>query len=79
MIAGGLTPIKALLAATRDAADLIGARDRIGSVQAGRYADVVATLGNPLDDPAQFAHVDFVMKGGMVYRQNGHPTVAATE
>ena len=79
MIAGGLTPIKALLAATRDAADLIGARERIGSVQAGRYADVVATLGNPLDDPAQFAHVDFVMKGGMVYRQNGHPTVAGTE
>jgi imidazolonepropionase-like amidohydrolase len=79
MIAGGLTPMKALFAATRDAADLIGATDRIGSVQPGRYADLVATSGNPLSDPAQFARVDFVMKGGVVYRQGGHATVAGVE
>jgi imidazolonepropionase-like amidohydrolase len=79
MIAGGLTPIKALFAATRDAADLIGAADRIGSVQSGRYADLVATSGNPLADPTQLGHVDFVMKGGIVYRQDGHPTVAGIE
>jgi imidazolonepropionase-like amidohydrolase len=79
MIAGGLTPMKALSAATRNAADLIGAADRIGSVQPGRYADLVATAGDPLADPAQFAHVDFVMKGGVIYRQDGHPTVAAVQ
>ena len=79
MIAGGLTPMKALFAATRNAADLIGAADRIGSVEPGRYADLVATPGDPLADPAQFAHVDFVMKGGVIYRQDGHPTVGAMQ
>ncbi len=79
LIAGGLTPMKALFAATRDAADLVGAADRVGSIQPGRYADLVATTGNPLDDPAKFSKVDFVMKGGVVYRQGGHPTVAGTD
>ena len=76
MIANGMTPLDALFAGTRAAADLIGASDRIGSVQAGRYADLVATPGSPLDDPSQFGKVEFVMKGGVVYRQNGHPTAA---
>ena len=79
MIAGGLTPVKALSAATRNAADLIGASDRIASIQPGRYADLVATAGDPIADPAQFAHVDFVMKGGVVYRQGGQPTVASAQ
>jgi imidazolonepropionase-like amidohydrolase len=77
MIGNGMTPIQALYAATRNAADLIGAPDRIGSVQPGRYADLVATAGDPLDDPAQFAQVSFVMKGGKVYRRNGLETVPA--
>ncbi len=76
MIAGGMTPADAVLAATRNAADLIGASDRIGSVQPGRYADLVATAGDPLRDPTQFEHVSFVMKGGVVYRRDGKPTVA---
>lgn len=79
MIAGGMTPVKALFAATRDAADLLGAADRVGSVQPGRYADLVATAGDPIVDPAQLARVDFVMKGGIVYRQGGHPTVAGAQ
>ena len=79
MIAGGLTPMKALFAATRSAADLLGAADQIGSIQPGRYADLVATSGDPLADPAQFTHVDFVVKGGIVYRQGGHPTVAGAQ
>lgn len=79
MIAGGLTPQKALLAATRSAAELLGAADRVGSTQVGRFADLVATAGDPIADPAQFTHVDFVMKGGVVYRQNGRPTVAGAE
>ena len=73
MIANGLKPADALAAATRNAAELIGASDRIGSIQPGRYADIVATPGNPLSDPAQFAHVNFVMKGGVVYRKDGAP------
>ena len=79
MTAAGMSPADALFAATRNAADLIGASDRIGSVAPGRYADLVATAGDPLADPAQFRHVDFVMKGGVVYRRNGEPTVATAE
>ncbi len=73
-IANGMAPIDAIFAATRNAADLIGASDRIGSIQPGRFADLVAVGGDPLKDPAQFEHVQFVMKGGVVYRQNGAPT-----
>jgi imidazolonepropionase-like amidohydrolase len=77
LIDNGLAPADALLAATRNAADLIGAADRIGSVQAGRYADLVATARNPLQDPAQFEQVRFVMKGGKVYRRDGAPAGTA--
>ena len=73
MIGAGMSPGDALLAATRHAADLLGASDRIGSIQPGRYADIVATTDNPLSDPAQFSHVSFVMKGGVIYRKDGAP------
>jgi imidazolonepropionase-like amidohydrolase len=79
LIGNGMTPIQALDAATRSAADLIGASGQIGSIQAGRYADLVATTGNPLDNPKLFEQVDFVMKGGVVYRRNGNETVAARD
>ena len=72
----GLTAAQALAAATRNAAELLGAGDRVGSVRPGRWADLVATDGNPLRDPARFRHVSFVMKGGVVYRRAGAPTVA---
>ncbi len=79
MIAGGLSPMKSLMAATREAADLLGASDRVGSIQPGRYADIVATAGDPLKDPSQFSKVNFVMKGGVVYRQGGQPTVVGAK
>ena len=79
LIANGLTPTQALDAATRNAADLLGAADRIGSVQPGRYADLVATSANPLDDPRQFEQVRFVMKGGIVYRRDGATTAASAD
>ena len=71
LIANGMSPADALATATRNAAELIGASDRIGTIQAGHYADIVATTGDPVRNPAQFEHVDFVMKGGVVYRQRG--------
>lgn len=74
LTANGLQPAEALFAATRNAAELIGAADRIGSIQAGRYADIVATAGDPLSDPARFRHVHFVMKGGVIFRRAGAPT-----
>jgi imidazolonepropionase-like amidohydrolase len=75
LIGNGMTPIQALYAATRNAADLIGAADRIGSVQPGRYADLVAAAGNPLENPEEFKQIRFVMKGGRIYRRNGQETV----
>ena len=76
LIENGMAPIDALFAATRNAADLIGASDRIGSIQPGRYADLVATAQNPLQDTGQFKNVSFVMKGGVVYRRDGAATAA---
>ena len=77
LIKAGMAPIDALMAATRNAADLIGAADTIGAVTAGRFADLVATSRDPLADPAQFDRVIFVMKGGKVFRQGGHATAEA--
>src|SRR5882672_9550980 len=73
MIENGFSPVEAVFAATRNAADLIGASDRIGSIQAGHYADIVATDGDPLKDTAAFERVTFVMKGGVVYKSRGMP------
>jgi len=76
LVANGMSPTQAVFAATREAANLIGAADRIGSVQPGRYADLVAVDGDPLADPAVLRHVQFVMKGGVVYRTGGVATNA---
>jgi imidazolonepropionase-like amidohydrolase len=73
MIAGGLPAMEAIRAATSRAADLLGAADQIGSIQPGRFADLVAVKGDPLTDTTQFSKVQFVMKGGKIYRQNGSP------
>jgi len=77
LTANGMSVQNAILAATRNAAELIGASDRIGSLQPGRYADLVAVGGDPLADPALLRKVDFVMKGGVVYRAQGRPTAVA--
>ena len=74
LIANGFAPADAILAATRNAADLIGAADRIGAVKADHFADLVAVTGDPLQDTNLLEHVDFVMKGGVIYRQNGQAT-----
>jgi imidazolonepropionase-like amidohydrolase len=73
----GMPPAEALFAATRNAADLIGASDRIGSIQPGRYADIVAVAGDPLKDVGEFEHVRFVMKGGVIYKRDGEPAGVA--
>src|SRR5262249_39470427 len=76
LIANGMSAMQAIFAATREAADLIGAADRIGPVQAGRNADIVPADGDPLADPSRLQHVQFVMKGGVVYRAGGSATNA---
>ncbi|PNU04366.1 amidohydrolase [Novosphingobium guangzhouense] len=68
MVKAGMTPLDAIRAATVNAADLLGASDQVGSIQPGRYADLIAVAGNPLEDVTRLEHVDFVMKGGAIVR-----------
>jgi imidazolonepropionase-like amidohydrolase len=71
MVAAGLTPADAVFTATHNAADLLGVADTAGSIQPGRYADLIAVKGNPLEDITVLEHVDWVMKGGVIYKRNG--------
>jgi imidazolonepropionase-like amidohydrolase len=71
MVAAGMPPMAAIIAATGSAADLIGDPQDIGSVRPGHYADIVAVDGDPLSDIHTLGHVQFVMKGGEIYKQNG--------
>ncbi len=68
MVEAGMPAAEAILAATRNAADLLGAADRVGSLQLGRFADVIAVAGNPLTDISELRKVTFVMKGGKVVK-----------
>lgn len=68
MIEAGMPPMEAIKAATINAADLLGERDRLGSIETGKLADIVAVDGDPLKDPLVFGKVVFVMKDGVVYK-----------
>lgn len=64
----GLTPVKAIQAATIINAQMMGWEDRIGSVEKGKFADLVAVSGDPLKDIAEMERIKFVMKGGQIVR-----------
>lgn len=68
MVTFGMTPIEALQAATINAADLLGEAANLGSITTGKYADIIAVSGNPLDDVQSLSQVKFVMKAGTVYK-----------
>ena len=68
LVKAGLTPMEAILAGTKVAADLLGREKDIGSVEPGKYADLVAIDGDPLADITRMGHATFVMKGGVVVR-----------
>jgi imidazolonepropionase-like amidohydrolase len=72
MVAAGLTPIRVLKAATSVAAELLQRAD-LGGIGSGKLADIVAMPGNPLEDIAATANVDFVMKDGVVFRDPTNP------
>ncbi len=69
--AAGLSNLEALRAATLGAADLIGWPDKVGAIEPGRYADLIAVAGDPLADLELLEHPFFVMKGGMVVKREG--------
>ncbi|MFX3657885.1 MAG: amidohydrolase family protein [bacterium] len=68
MIDAGMPAMEAIQSATRSAAELLGQSDRLGSIEPGKLADIVAVPGDPLLDPAEFGRVHFVMKAGRVYK-----------
>jgi imidazolonepropionase-like amidohydrolase len=70
MAKDGMSPMDVIFSATRNAADLIGS-DQIGAIAPGRFADIVATSGDPLADITELEHVQFVMKGGVIYKRGG--------
>jgi imidazolonepropionase-like amidohydrolase len=68
MVNLGMSPVEALRAGTVNAAELMGLADRIGSVAPGKLADMVAVKGDPMRDVALLKNVQFVMKEGVVYK-----------
>ena len=65
-----MTPWQIVRAATVNAAELLGWQDRIGSIESGKFADIVATVGDPTQDVTELEKVRFVMKGGEVFRND---------
>ncbi len=68
MVDAGLTPMQAIKAATMVASEMLGMQDKLGSIEPGKFADIVAVPGEPLSDVTVLEHVGFVMKEGKVYK-----------
>ncbi len=66
----GMTPLAAIQTATINASDLLGPRFLVGSLEPGKFADVIAVDGDPTKDVTILEHVKFVMKGGTVYKND---------
>jgi len=71
LVKAGVPPAYTLQMATVNAAELLGHQDEVGSVAPGKFADLVAVPGNPLDDITVMSKVSFVMKAGVVYKRDG--------
>ncbi|MEX2961447.1 amidohydrolase family protein [Microbulbifer sp. TYP-18] len=79
MVDAGMTPADAIRSATWNAAQLLQAEDELGSISAGKHADIVAVAGNPLEDINQLQQVRFVMKGGEIYKEPADTVNPATQ
>ena len=73
LVRRGYTPIDAIRAATTTAAELMSWQDRVGAVEPGKYADIIAVDGDPLIDVSILQHVKVVIKGGEVVKDETHP------
>ncbi|MEO1412560.1 MAG: amidohydrolase family protein [Bacteroidota bacterium] len=71
MVEGGMPPFEALLSACVNTADLLRITEQVGTVSAGKWADLIAVKGNPVEDITEMQRVQFVMKEGRVYKKGG--------
>jgi imidazolonepropionase-like amidohydrolase len=69
MVKFGMTPAQAIRSATVTAAELLGMKDLLGTIEAGKFADIVAVFGDPLSDVSLMEKVDCVIKSGVAYRK----------
>ena len=65
-----MPPLEIIRAATINAAELLGWQNRIGTIEPGRFADLIAVEGDPLKDITELEHVKFVMKGGTIIKDS---------
>jgi len=72
MVEYGMKPIDAIRSATVRAAELLRLEKQLGSINTGKFADIIAVEGNPLDDVKSLTRVQFVMKAGKVYKSPSH-------
>jgi imidazolonepropionase-like amidohydrolase len=68
----GMTPMQSIRSGTKVAAELLGWGDRAGTIEAGKWADIVAVAGDPLKDITELQRVKFVMKAGIIYKNELH-------
>ena len=68
MVQWGMTPLQAIQAATRNAAEALARTGDVGAIEVGRYGDLVAVRGDPLTNVALLEHVDAVVKGGSLVK-----------
>jgi imidazolonepropionase-like amidohydrolase len=73
LVAGGMSNLGALQAATINGATMLGKDKLFGSIEPGHYADIIAVTGDPLADITVMYKVDFVMKGGQIIKDPAHP------
>jgi len=73
LVERGMTPAQAIQAATRTNAEALGWQDRVGSLDKGKFADLIAVTGDPLADIAELQRVKFVMKGGAIVKNELMP------
>jgi imidazolonepropionase-like amidohydrolase len=72
-VSEGESPMHAIVSATKVAAEAMGWGDRVGTIESGKYADIIAVAGDPLTDVTELERVRFVMKDGQVFRHEGPP------
>jgi imidazolonepropionase-like amidohydrolase len=69
MVEAGMSEMDVIIAATINAADLIDMSDSIGTIETGKFADIIAVTDSPLESIEELLDVDFVMKGGKIFKQ----------